>query len=213
MSLEKVNKQDYQTVSKQNLRELYKEPSQMAKDKVLKKLDKHCQQFISLSPFVCLATTAADGSLDISPRGDPPGSIIILSQTELLLPDRTGNNRLDTLSNLTTKAEIGLLFLVPGVIETLRVSGLASIIKDDARLEECVINGKVPPTGILVEVQRAFLQCGKALKRSALWVGTYQIDRSALPSFGTMLADQTGEEARAAELDCSIDDAYQNKLY
>ena len=83
MSLEKVNKQDYQTVSKQNLRELYKEPSQMAKDKVLKKLDKHCQQFISLSPFVCLATTAADGSLDISPRGDPPGSIIIFSPTEL----------------------------------------------------------------------------------------------------------------------------------
>lgn len=213
MSPEKVNKTDRQVVSKQDLRALYKEPSQMAKDKVLKKLDEHCQQMISLSPFVCLATTAADGSLDISPRGDPPGSVKILSPTELLIPDRAGNNRLDTLSNLSDKAEIGLLFLVPGVIETLRVSGLASIIKDDARLEMCALNGKVPPTGILVKVQRAFLQCGKALKRSALWEGAYAIKRSTLPSFGTMLADQTGTETSAAELDCSIDDAYQNKLY
>ena len=213
MSPEKVNKQDRHAVSKENLREVYNEPSQMAKDKVLKKLDKHCQQFISLSPFVCLATTAADGSLDVSPRGDPPGSVKILGANTLLIADRSGNNRLDTLSNLIVNPKIGLLFLVPGVIETLRVSGLASIIKDDSRLKECAVNGKVPPTGILIDVQQAFLQCGKALKRSALWDGTYQIDRSTLPSFGTMLADQTGTGTTASELDCSIDEAYENRLY
>jgi hypothetical protein len=213
MSPEKVNRKDRHAVSKENLREVYNEPSQMAKDKVLKKLDKHCQQIISLSPFVCLATTAADGSLDISPRGDPPGSVKLLDTNTLLIPDRAGNNRLDTLSNLIVNPEIGLLFLVPGVIETLRVSGLASVIQDDPRLKECEVNGKVPPTGILVEVQQAFLQCGKALKRSALWDGTYQIDRSTLPSFGTMLADQTGTETTASELDCSIDEAYENRLY
>ena len=199
--------------SEAELRALYKEPSQVAKDKVLEKLDEHCQKIISLSPFVCLTTRSPDGSLDISPRGDPPGFVKILSPTELLIPDRAGNNRLDTLSNLMVHPEIGLLFLVPGMIETLRVCGVASLIKGDSRLATCAVNRKVPPTGILIKVQRAFFQCGKALKRSALWEGDYQIDRTALPSFGAILAEQTGTKTTVSELDCSIDDAYRNKLY
>jgi len=197
----------------EELRAIYKEPSREAKHKVLDHLDVHCQKMISLSPFVCLATTAADGSVDISPRGDPPGSVQVLNATQLLIPDRYGNNRIDTLSNLMQNPAIGLFFLVPGMIESLRVSGHARVITDGALLESTSIQGKVPSTGILVDVERAFLQCGKAIKRSGLWEGTYQIERSERPSFGEILADQTDSDMPAAELDCSIDDAYKNKLY
>ena len=199
--------------SAEELRSMYKEPSVIAQQKVLTELDEHCQKMISLSPFVCLATTVADGSLDISPRGDPPGSIKVLNSNQLLLADRNGNNRLDTLTNLTRNPEIALIFFVPGMIETLRVSGRAEIISDDERLEACMIDGKRPSTGILVHVHRALLQCGKALKRSALWEGTYQINRSELASFGTILKDQTNSDMAADELDSSIVDAYRNKLY
>ena len=192
---------------------IYKEPSREARDKVLDHLDVHCQKMISLSPFVCLATTSTDGSIDISPRGDPPGSVQVLNSTQLLIPDRFGNNRIDTLSNLMQNRAIGLFFLVPGMIESLRVSGNARVITDGALLESMAIQGKVPSTGILVDVKRAFLQCGKAIKRSGLWEGTYQIERSEMPSFGEILLDQTDSDMSAAELDCSIDDAYKNKLY
>ena len=202
-----------QIKSEDELRSIYREPSEVARKKVLQALDQYCQQMIALSPFVCIATKAEDGSLDISPRGDPPGSIKILSPTQVLIPDRYGNNRLDSLTNLTHNPEISLLFLIPGVIETLRVKGVATIIANDERLETCAINGKVPATGILVDVQIAFLQCGKALKRSALWEHTYKIERTELASFGAILAEQTESESSADELDCSIDDAYKNKLY
>ena len=199
--------------SEEELRSFYREPSQIAKNKLLDHLDVHCQKMISLSPFLCLATTSADGSIDISPRGDPPGSVQVLNATQLLIPDRFGNNRVDTLSNLMHNPAIGLFFLVPGMIESLRVSGRARVITDGALLESMAIQDKVPSTGILVDVKRAFLQCGKAVKRSGLWEGTYQIERSEMPSFGAILADQTDSDMSAAELDCSIDDAYKNKLY
>ena len=179
----------------------------------MESLDQHCQTMIRLSPFVCIATCDINGSLDVSPRGDPPGSIKVLDPKHLLIPDRRGNNRLDTLTNLTTNPEIALYFVVPGVVESLRVSGVAQIIHDDPRVELCAIDGKVPTTGILVEVKKACLQCGKALVRSALWEDTYRVDRRELPSFGEMLADQTYTGQTAEELDCSIDEAYQKRLY
>ena len=197
----------------EQLRAIYKEPSREAKHKVLDCLDAHCQKMISLSPFVCLATTAADGSVDVSPRGDPPGAVQVLSPTQLLIPDRYGNNRVDTLLNLMDNPAIGLFFLVPGMMESLRVSGHARVITDGALLASASIQGKVPSAGILVDVERALLQCGKAIKRSGLWEGTYQIERSEMASFGEILADQTDSDMSAAELDCSIDDAYKNKLY
>ncbi|MCC7424557.1 MAG: pyridoxamine 5'-phosphate oxidase family protein [Planctomycetaceae bacterium] len=199
--------------SKEQLREFYGEPSLLSQQKFMERLDEHCQTMIRLSPFVCIATTAADGSLDVSPRGDPPGSFHVLDPSHLLIPDRRGNNKLDTMTNLTGNPEIALFFVVPGVLESLRVSGRAQIIHNDPRLERCAINGAVPKTGILVEVRKACLQCGKALKRSALWEGTYEVNRSDLPSFGKMLADQTHTGKTAEELDCSIDEAYRERLY
>ena len=199
--------------SQEQLRHLYAKPSLLSQQKFMESLDEHCQAMIRLSPFVCIATCDKNGSLDVSPRGDPPGSIQVLDPKHLLMPDRRGNNRLDTLTNLTTNSEIALYFVVPGIVESLRVSGLAQIIHDDPRLELCAIDGKTPTSGILVEVRKACLQCGKALVRSALWEDTYRVDRSELPSFGTMLADQTDTGQTAEELDCSIDEAYRKRLY
>ncbi|MEE3373183.1 MAG: MSMEG_1061 family FMN-dependent PPOX-type flavoprotein [Planctomycetota bacterium] len=195
------------------LRELYDAPSQLSQQKFLTELDPHCVAIIQHSSFYCLATAHADGSLDVSPRGDPPGSVVVIDPKTLLLPDRRGNNRLDSLTNATERPHVALLFLVPGVLETLRVSGTAEIVQGDSYLAETAIAGQTPTTGMLVRVTKTCLQCGKAVKRSALWEETYRIERDRLASFGTMLADQTQTDQTATELDQSIDDAYQNRLY
>ena len=202
-----------QVTNADQLRSFYDDPSLLSQQKFMDTLDTHCQTMIRLSPFVCIATCDTNGALDVSPRGDPPGSIQVLDASQILIPDRRGNNRLDTLTNLTGNPEIALFFIVPGIVETLRVSGRAQIIHDDPRLDRCAINGQVPVTGILVNVHKACLQCGKALKRSALWDDTYRVNRKDLPSFGKMLADQTDTGKTAQELDRSIDDAYENRLY
>ena len=202
-----------QVTNADQLRSFYDDPSLLSQQKFMDTLDTHCQTMMRLSPFVCIATCDTNGALDVSPRGDPPGSIQVLDASQILIPDRRGNNRLDTLTNLTGNPEIALFFIVPGIVETLRVSGRAQIIHDDPRLDRCAINGQVPVTGILVNVHKACLQCGKALKRSALWDDTYRVNRKDLPSFGKMLADQTDTGKTAQELDRSIDDAYENRLY
>ena len=202
-----------QVTNADQLRSFYDDPSLLSQQKFMDTLDTHCQTMIRLSPFVCIATCDTNGALDVSPRGDPPGSIQVLDASQILIPDRRGNNRLDTLTNLTGNPEIALFFIVPGIVETLRVSGRAQIIHDDPRLDRCAINGQVPVTGILVNVHKACLQCGKALKRSALWDDTYRVNRKDLPSFGKMLADQTDTGKTPQELDRSIDDAYENRLY
>ena len=196
-----------------DLRSFYEEPSPLSQQKFMETLDEHCRAMIARSSFYCVATLNEDGSLDVSPRGDPPGSVAVLDPATLLLPDRRGNNRLDSMTNVTELQRLALLFLVPGVLETLRVTGSAEVIHDDPRLDACAINGQVPPAGMLVTVEKACLQCGKAVKRSGLWEDTYRISRSDLPSFGTMLAEQTDTGQTAEELDESIDDAYENRLY
>ncbi|MCP4171623.1 MAG: pyridoxamine 5'-phosphate oxidase family protein [Fuerstiella sp.] len=208
-----MNETPNQVTAKEQLRSFYDEPSLLSQQKFMDTLDEHCQTMVHLSPFVCIATIAENGSLDVSPRGDQPGAVQVLDPSHLLIPDRRGNNRLDTLTNLTGNPEIALFFVVPGILESLRISGRAQIIHDDPRLECCAINGKVPVTGILVEVHKACLQCGKALKRSALWEDSYRVNRTDLPSFGTMLADQTDTGKTADELDCSINEAYKERLY
>ena len=195
------------------LRGFYGDPSLLSQQKFMETLDEHCRAMIACSSFYCIATMNADGSLDVSPRGDPPGSVVVLDPSTLLLPDRRGNNRLDSMTNLTERSQAALLFLVPGVLESLRVTGSAEVIHDDPRLEACAIDGRVPRTGILVTVEKACLQCGKAIKRSGLWDETYRISRSDLPSFGTMLVDQTDTGQSAEALDESINDAYENRLY
>lgn len=199
--------------SEAELRTLYGSPSEIAARKCLSRLDEHCRHFIERSPFVCLSSAAADGSADLSPRGDAPGFVRVLDDQTLLVPDRLGNNRIDSLTNLIHNPHIGMLFLIPGVDETLRVNGVARIVLRSAWLDQCTVNGKTPRSGILVEVREAFLQCAKALKRSRLWSDDYRIESSQFPTLGRMLVDQLCLTTPVEELDAMIDKAYREKLY
>lgn len=170
------------------LRALHHEPMSRATDKVLDHLDKHCRAVIELSPFCVIATQGLNGA-DVSPRGDPPGFVRVLDDRTLLLPDRVGNNRLDAMANLLGNPRIGMLFLVPGMGETLRINGTGRITDDARVLEGSAVQGRAPKIGLVVRVEEAFLHCAKALSRSALWDGSRQIDRAALPSYAEMLLD------------------------
>ena len=141
-----------------------------------------------------LASAGADGRVDCSPRGDPAGFVAILDDRTILLPDRRGNNRADSLTNVLENPYVGMLFMIPGVDETLRLNGRAKLTTDPARLGPLSVNGRVPRSGLVVEVEEVFLQCTKALVRSRLWADETRVDRkAALPSFGRMLADHVGE--------------------
>ena len=178
----------------EELRTSYGEPSERAVKKSLDRLDRHCRRFIELSPFVVLASAGADGRVDCSPRGDPAGFVAVIDDRTILLPDRRGNNRADSLTNVLENPYVGMLFLIPGVDETLRLNGRATLTTDPARLEPLAVKGRVPRSGLLVEVEEVFLQCTKALVRSRLWADESRVDRkAALPSFGQMLADHIGE--------------------
>ena len=170
------------------LRALHHKPMSRATDKVLPALDRHCRQIIGLSPL-CVIATRGPGGADVSPRGDPPGFVRILDDRTLLLPDRIGNNRLDGMANLLADPCIGMLFLVPGITETLRVNGTARITDDARLLAPCAVDGRAPRVGLLIAVQEAFLHCGKALIRSRLWDPAIQIDRRTVPSYPAMLLD------------------------
>jgi PPOX class probable FMN-dependent enzyme len=194
------------------LRECYPQPIERVRLKVLRRLDKHCRDFIGLSPFLCIGTTGENGA-DVSPRGDRPGFVKVLDDSTLALPDWRGNNRLDSLSNVLSDSRVGLLFLIPGVDETLRVNGTAEITTDPDLLANWETNAKRPTSALLITISEVFLHCGKALIRSRLWHDDYRIERDQLPSYGRMLKDQIDIRDSAEEIEASIADAYRNKLY
>ena len=170
------------------LRALHYQPLSRATDKILRRLDRHCRRILALSPFCVVATQGPKGA-DVSPRGDPPGFVRALDECTLLIPDRVGNNRLDAMTNLLVNPRIGLLFLVPGMNETLRINGTARITNDARLLSPSAVNDRPPKVGLVVTIEEAFLHCGKALVRSALWDPTRHVDRASLPSYAEMLLD------------------------
>ena len=170
------------------LRALHHPPMSRATDKVLRGLDQHCRRIISLSPFCVIATQGPNGA-DISPRGDPAGFVRVLDELTLLVPDRVGNNRLDSMTNLLVNPRIGLLFLVPGMDETLRINGTARITDDARLLAPSAVRDRPPRVGLVVRIQEALLHCPKALIRSALWDASRHIDRAILPSYAQMLLE------------------------
>jgi hypothetical protein len=199
------------------LKSLFPAPLDRVIQKQLTHLDKYCQHFIALSPFVCLATADRAGNVDVSPRGDAPGFVTVLDDKTLVLPDRRGNNRLDSLANVVANGHVGLLFMVPGIDETLRVNGAAEIIDDPALLADHAVRGKTPAVAIVVHVEEAFLHCAKAMIRSKLWAPETKVERSVLPGLGQMVAEQIAgrelSEEDAAEADAVIEQAYRDKLY
>jgi PPOX class probable FMN-dependent enzyme len=182
-----------------HLRELYPAPNERAVRKQLDHLDVHCRRFIELSPFVVMASVAAgdDGPLDASPRGGAPGFVMALDATTLLLPDAPGNNRLDSLSNIAATGRVGLLFLIPGIDETLRVNGAARVSDDPALLAHFAADRYPPLVVVHVTVQQAYLHCAKAFMRSRLWSAAAQVERATLPTIGKMINDQLGLTAPA----------------
>jgi PPOX class probable FMN-dependent enzyme len=166
------------------LTELLGEPADVVRAKVADRLTHATRRFVERSPFVLLATASADGRCDVSPRGDPAGFVRILDERTLLLPDRPGNRLADSLRNIVENPHAGLLFLIPGLGETLRVNGRASVVTDPDLLDQCAVEGKVPSLGIRVEIEQVFTHCPKAFIRSQLWDPERYADRSELPSAG-----------------------------
>ncbi|HEX7626323.1 MAG TPA: pyridoxamine 5'-phosphate oxidase family protein [Gaiellaceae bacterium] len=169
------------------LREVIGSPSQVVASKIADRLNDLTRQFIERSPFVCVATGRPDGGLDVSPRGDPAGFVRILDDRTLLMPDRPGNKLADTLTNLFEDDRIALLFLIPGVGDSFRVNGRASVVQDEELLAESTVEGKPPQLGILVRIEEAYTQCSKALIRSDLWNPERHIEREELPSSGAIM--------------------------
>jgi len=178
--------------STEALRSLYAEPKPRAVRKQLAALDPHCRRFLALVPFVVVATSNRDGALDASPRGGDPGFVRVLDDTTLLLPDAPGNNRLDSFTNIVETGRIGLLCLIPGVDETLRINGRAALSTAPDDLARCADAKRTPKVVVRIAVEEAYLHCAKALMRSKLWDPTAKVERSVLPSAGRMLSDQTG---------------------
>ena len=188
------------------LRDLIGSPSDLVAGKIADRLNDIFRHYIEESPFVCVATSSAEGGLDVSPRGDPAGFVRILDQRTLLIPERPGNRIADTLSNVLESGRVALLFLVPGVGETFRVNGSAVLTDDAELLRGSEVEGKTPKLGILVTVEEAYTQCSKALIRSDLWNAEKHVDPKSMPTSGEMLqavSDPTldVEEYEAARLE------------
>jgi uncharacterized protein len=185
------------------LRELIGDPTEIVVSKITDRINHLTRRFIERSPFVCLATSSPDGRCDVSPRGDPAGFVRILDERTLLLPERPGNRIADSLRNILTNPNVGLLFLLPGIGVTFRVNGRASLTTDDELLMPCAVEGKTPKLGILIEVEEAYTQCPKALLRSDLWNPDKHVDKTDLPSTGEIFRVIHGSDFDAEEYDAA----------
>ena len=197
------------------LRAVYKTPQPTAGSirKELKRLDGHCRAFIARSPFVLIGSSDGNGNADVTPKGDKPGFAAVLDDSTIAIPDRPGNNRLDTLENIVVNPAVGLLFLIPGMNETLRVNGEARITVDATLRERLAVEGKPPLSIVVVTVKAAYMHCAKAFMRSQLWQKESWPERNSMPTLGEILRDQMAVDQSAAETDRSLDEAYKQTLW
>lgn len=201
--------------SHDELRTIYKtpRPEDGSIRKELKALDGHCKSFIARSPFVLIGSSDGKGNADVTPKGDKPGFAAILDDNTIAIPDRPGNNRLDTLENIVVNPAVGLLFLIPGMNETLRVNGEARITTDAALRERLAVEGKPPISVVIVTVKAAYMHCAKAFMRSELWKPESWPERSSMPTLGQILRDQLAADQPAAETDRRLDEAYKQTMW
>jgi hypothetical protein len=192
------------------LRTTLGEPSDVVKAKVSDRLNALTRQFIERSPFLCLATSAADGTCDVSPRGDPAGFVKVLDERTLLLPDRPGNRLADSFRNVLENPHVALLFVIPGISDTFRVNGRASIVEDPELLAPCAVEGKVPKLGLRIEVDEAYTHCPKAFLRAQLWDPDRYADRSELPSSGELMRS-VGADVDPKEYDAERAERYARR--
>jgi PPOX class probable FMN-dependent enzyme len=203
---------DHLVTSLEQLESLYGRPSGGAVAKEVERISQGYRALIEAAPFVVIATAGPEG-LDCSPKGDPAGFVRILDDKTLAIPDRPGNNRLDGMRNLLRDPRISLLFLIPGVGETLRVNGRGSISVDPELMRSFAVNGKLPRSVLLVHVERIFFHCSKAIVRAKLWDETTRIDRRSLPSTGTILAELSGGKLGGEAYDRDLPGRVKAGLY
>jgi uncharacterized protein len=195
----------------EQLREIYPEPAERALKKERDRLDAHCRDFIALSPFVILSSSSRDGTGDVSPKGGPPGFVTVLDDHRLVIPDATGNRRVDSFHNILQNPQVGLLFLIPGMRETLRVNGRAELTRDPALLEDAQTGGRPAELAIVVSTEQAYLHCAKCVIRSGLWDTDTWPERVELPSAAQILNDHIGIGDVAASA-AALEDGYKNRL-
>ena len=194
------------------LERLYGKPAGAAVFKEVDHLHSHYQRMIALSPFVVLATNGP-GGVDTSPRGDAPGFVAVEDEKTLLLPDRPGNNRIDSLRNILADPHVALLFLIPGIGETLRVNGRAAISVEPALLERFTVSGKLPRSVLVISVDTVFFQCSRAIFRSKLWDPAQHVERSSMPSLGRMVADISRSGFDVENYDKGLYERLKGSLY
>jgi uncharacterized protein len=188
------------------LREVSKAPSVRARNKVIDHVDEICRQLIAACPFVIVASRGDDGQIDVSPKGDPAGFVCVLDEKTLAIPDRPGNNRLDTFENLLVHPEIGLFFMIPGHGDTLRISGTGKIVRDGSLQARLAIDGKQPNLVLVIEIAEVFLHCPKCVFRSKLWSPEHWPDRSSLPSLAQAIVTHAKSGETVAAVQAVIDD-------
>jgi PPOX class probable FMN-dependent enzyme len=201
--------------SEAELREIYSSARESTKEKILPRLDAHACRLIDTSPFVLIGTASPDGTGDVSPKGGPPGFVVVLDDGHLAIPDLAGNNLLDSISNIVAGSGIGLIFLIPGMDETLRVNGRACVTTAPDVLDRCAVKDRRPKVAIGVTVTQQYMHCAKAFRRSALWDAATWPDRDSLPSLGCILHDQRPafRDASPAELDEMLEQGYAATMW
>lgn len=199
------------------LRSLYAPVHDLAVKKERQTLGPNAIAFIERSPFLCIGTQGRHGKADVSPRGDAPGFVRILDDGRVAIPDRPGNNRLDTFDNIVANPAVGLLFLIPGYDETLRLNGRASLTTQPDLLASMAVDGKLPRLAIVVDIEEVFLHCAKAFRRSHLWDLAHRQNRSDMPSLIQMILEDTSGAPSDPEvrsrMDEDLEDAYRQTMY
>lgn len=179
--------------TEKQLRTMYAPAKERAVRKQMSRLDHHCRNFLALARFAVLSTCDAEGNMDASPRGGEAGFIKVIDDNTVIVPDWTGNNRLDTFSNILATRRIGAIFLVPGVDEALRINGTAALRNDEAFTSLCEVNGRFPKLVVHIAVKEAYLHCAKAIMRAQLWTPEAKVERKVLPTMNEMLREQIGQ--------------------
>ena len=200
------------TTSEQ-LREIFGQPSKVAAEKAIPALDRHCRDFIERSPFLLIATAGANGNMDVSPEGDSAGFVQILDNNTIAIPDRKGNRRADSFSNILENPKIGLFFMVPGYRETLRVTGTAIIVRDLELRQSMAVKGSIPELALVVNIDEVFFHCAKCIIRSGLWDADNWNNIDDMSRLADALSDQTSSEESAQEMHERIEESYEVNLY
>ncbi len=199
--------------TREQLRSILREPSELVARKTLRFLDKHCGVFIGRSPFLLLASADAEGNVDVSPKGDPPGFVKVLDRQTLVIPDRPGNYRADSMENILQNPKVGLIFLIPGKTETLRVSGTAQIVRDAGLRKSMAINNRSPELAIVVTVKEAFFHCSKCVIRSKLWEQEHWPSLDGLPRLAETMVDAGQLELTEQEMHEIVMNDERQRLY